>query len=160
MILDWTQLLIALLGGGGLGALVSYLTSRHQAALERGKIEQQVERDLWERTREEFARLTKRVDVLDAENEALRHEVNALSDKNEELERQVASLRVENDTLRQSNAALKDELQLARLAQEEANKRHLDSLNELLVANSMLERELREVRGRMRKVEANTGPLQ
>ena len=117
MILDWTQLLIALLGGGGLGALVSYLTSRHQAALERGKIEQQVERDLWERTREEFARLTKRVDVLDAENEALRHEVNALSDKNEELERQVASLRVENDTLRQSNAAINDELQLASLAQ-------------------------------------------
>lgn len=158
--MDWTQIILAVIGSGILSGLVGWATSKHQFALKRDEMKQQVEDTLWIRTREEFARLDERVDELEAENKALRKEVDELREKNGQLEKQVASLQVENDMLRQSNAALKDELQLARLEQEEANKRHLDSLNELLVANSMLERELREVRGRMRKVEANTGPLQ
>ena len=165
--MDWTQLLIALLGGGGLGALVSYLTSRHQAALERGKIEQQVEDSLWQRTQEDREELRREIAELRAENKETRQELmgtkqELMETKQELLEakQEIASLRLENDTLRQANDALRSELQAAKKRQEDAEVRHIKDVKELLEANVSMERELREVRGRMRKVESNTGPLQ
>lgn len=85
--------------------------------------------------------------------------MDELREKNVQLEKEVTSLQLENKTLRQSNDALKSELQGTKQELEEANKRHLARLNDVLMANAALERELREMRGRMRKVEASTGPL-
>lgn len=157
LIVDWTQLLIALLSGGGLGALVSYFTSRHQHALERGRIEQQVGDALWMRTREEFARLNDDVDELRTENEAVRQELAAtkeeLAETKVELtkaQRELAVVRAENDTLIEANNKLREDLYLA-------HKQHSQSLNSLLVVNARLEQELAYVRGRVRVVTDKLG---
>lgn len=153
--MDWTQIILAIIGSGILSAIVGYATSRHQHALERGKIEQQVGDALWIRTREEFARLNADVDELREENEALRQEQAATKRELEETkteltaaQRELAAVRTENDTLVAANRKLADDLYLA-------HQQHSQSLNSLLVVNARLEQELAYLRGRVRTVTDN-----
>jgi len=72
VVLDWTQLLIALVGGGGVSAVVTWLATRPKTEADAAAVASRVAAEWIESQARRIAMLEARIDALEAESDDLR----------------------------------------------------------------------------------------
>jgi len=72
VVLDWTQLVIAVVGGGGVSAVVTWLATRPKTEADAAAVASQVAAQWIESQARRITSLEARIDVLEAESDDLR----------------------------------------------------------------------------------------